>query len=46
MNTDEFLRGQQDCIDGKPHTDQGKDYNDGYAAQYELEQARSHGSNN
>tara|TARA_R110000850_G_scaffold57485_2_gene134421 strand:- start:736 stop:876 length:141 start_codon:yes stop_codon:yes gene_type:complete len=42
MNTDEFLRGQQDCKDGKLHTDKGKDYNRGYAAQYAMEQVLSH----
>lgn len=45
MNTDDFLRGQQDCKDGKVHTDQGEDYNRGYAAQYELEAALSQGFN-
>ena len=39
MNTDEYLRGQRDCKDGKPHkAGQSKDYNDGYGCQYEAEQ--------
>tara|TARA_R110002110_G_scaffold415850_1_gene657991 strand:+ start:23009 stop:23149 length:141 start_codon:yes stop_codon:yes gene_type:complete len=46
MNTEEFLRGQRDCKDGKPHTDQSKSYNRGYAAQYEMEQALSYGGFN
>ena len=43
MNTQDFLRGQQDCKDGKPHSDQGEDYNRGYSKQYTLEQVLSHG---
>jgi hypothetical protein len=46
MNAQEFMRGQQDCKDGKPHTDQGVDYNRGYAAQYEMEQILSHRGSN
>lgn len=38
---DDFLRGQRDCRDGKPHRDQGDAYNRGYAAQYELEQIKN-----
>lgn len=41
MNTDEFLRGQQDCKEGKPHKSGSTDYDRGYAAQYELEQVLS-----
>lgn len=43
MNTDDFLRGQRDCKDGKDlklgDTD---DYYRGYGAQYELEQIQAH----
>ena len=42
-NSTEFLQGQQDCKDGKVHSDKGVDYNRGYAAQYELEQCLSAG---
>lgn len=35
---DEFLRGQIDCKEGKPHTDQGEAYNRGYDTQYQDEQ--------
>lgn len=46
MNTDDFLRGQQDCKLGKAHkSGQSEDYNRGYAAQYELEAALSQGFN-
>lgn len=35
----EFIDGQQDCRDGKPHLDgKGKSYDAGYSAQYALEQ--------
>lgn len=42
MNEQEFMRGQKDCKNGKPHKDQGEDYNRGYAAQYAMEQALGH----
>jgi len=39
---DEFLRGQRDCMNGLPHkSDQGEDYDRGYAAQYEHEQVQT-----
>lgn len=38
INADEFMRGQRDCINGIPHKSDSKDYDRGYAAQYELEQ--------
>lgn len=35
----EFIDGQQDCRDGKPHFDgKGESYDAGYSAQYALEQ--------
>ena len=34
----DFLRGQQDCSKGIPHTDQGAAYNKGYQSEYESEQ--------
>ena len=35
----DFIKGQQDCADGKPHQAGKSDaYNRGYAAQYALEQ--------
>ena len=35
----EFIGGQQDCRDGKPHFDgNGESYDAGYSAQYTLEQ--------
>lgn len=37
----EFLRGQQDCIDGVEHKDQGESYNRGYSAQHDLEQVKA-----
>lgn len=38
-NVLEFVNGQQDCRDGKPHIDgNGESYDRGYACQYELEQ--------
>ena len=45
MDAKEFMRGQKDCKNGKPHKDQGEDYNRGYAAQYAMEQALSKGFN-
>ena len=37
--TTEFMRGQQDCMDGNPHqSGQSEEYDRGYAAQYELEE--------
>lgn len=42
MNTDEFMQGQQDCKDGKPHeAGRGESYDRGYAAQYELDEVKS-----
>ena len=41
MNTDDFLRGQRDCMEGKPHKDGSEDYNRGYAAQYSLDQVKT-----
>lgn len=42
MNTDQFIQGQRDCRDGKPHeAGKGADYDRGYAAQYEYEQVAS-----
>jgi hypothetical protein len=42
MNIDDFIRGQKDCKAGKPHeAGKSNDYNRGYAAQYELEQAQA-----
>lgn len=39
MNTDEYLRGMNDCSKGRPHMpNQSKDYDNGYATQYEAEQ--------
>lgn len=36
---EEFLRGQADCKNGVAHMpNQSKDYDRGYAAQYQLEQ--------
>lgn len=36
---DDFMNGQRDCIDGKPHkAGMSTDYDRGYAAQYEHEQ--------
>ena len=39
---EEFVKGQLDCQDGKPHKEgQSKSYDRGYAAQYELEQVQT-----
>lgn len=41
LNTDDFLQGQIDCIQGIEHKEGMSDsYNRGYAAQYELEQVK------
>lgn len=41
MNADEFMQGQKDCRDGKPHeAGKGESYDRGYAAQYEWEQVQ------
>ena len=41
----EFIRGQSDCKAGEPHKpDQGRDYDRGYRAQYELEQVLTEGT--
>lgn len=38
----EFLRGQNDCAEGKPHSSgQSEAYDRGYATQYEREQILS-----
>lgn len=38
-NVNEFIDGQKDCRDGKPHFDgKGESYDAGYSAQYTLEQ--------
>ena len=42
----EFIDGQQDCRDGKPHFDgKGESYVAGYSTQYQLEQIQSTGVN-
>jgi len=42
----EFIDGQQDCRDGKPHfDDKGESYDAGYSTQYQLEQIQSTGVN-
>jgi hypothetical protein len=39
MNTNQFIDGQKACSEGKPcPTGVSKDFERGYAAQYELEQ--------
>jgi hypothetical protein len=39
FNEDEFLRGQQDCKDGKPHlAGQSSSYDRGYSTEYQHEQ--------
>lgn len=38
----DFVQGQADCRDGKPHEQgKGRSYDAGYAAQYQLEQIMS-----
>lgn len=38
-NVNEFIDGQKDCRDGKPHFDgKGASYDAGYSTQYTLEQ--------
>lgn len=38
LEASEYLRGRQDCWNGKPHqSGQCEEYNNGYAYQYELE---------
>lgn len=40
----EFISGQQDCREGKPHFDgKGESYDAGYSTQYQLEQIQSAG---
>jgi len=34
----DFLQGQRDCKEGKPHVSGSEDYDRGYRVQYELEQ--------
>lgn len=42
----EFIDGQRDCRDGKPHLDgKGESYDAGYSTQYQLEQIQSAGAN-
>lgn len=42
----EFIDGQRDCRDGKPHFDgKGESYAAGFSAQYQLEQIQSTGVN-
>lgn len=44
---DDFIRGQQDCSQGLPHQPgQGRDYDRGYACQYELEQINNERTRN
>ncbi len=39
INESDFLRGQRDCKDGRPHkSGQSHSYDRGYGAQYEKEQ--------
>lgn len=39
---EDFIQGQQDCREGKPHEEgRSKDYDRGYQCEYELEQIRS-----
>ena len=39
ISAEDFLRGQRDCRDGKPHkAGQSRDYDRGYSAQYAHEQ--------
>lgn len=41
INCDEFLLGQLDCKQGKPHREgMSESYNRGYAAQYAFEQVQ------
>jgi hypothetical protein len=43
----EFIRGQSDCNQGKPHKpNQSEAYSRGYAAQYELEQVSNERTRN
>lgn len=42
----EFIDGQRDCRDGKPHADgRGESYDAGYSTQYQLDQIQSTGVN-
>lgn len=42
----EFIDGQQDCKEGKPHFDgNGASYDAGYSTQYQLEVIQSTGVN-
>jgi len=42
LNTDDFLQGQIDCMQGIEHKEGMSDsYNRGYAVQYEVEQMRN-----
>lgn len=41
MNTDEFMKGQRDCLDNLDHLPgQSESYDRGYAAQYEWNAVR------
>lgn len=42
----DFLQGQKDCRNGKPHKSGSAEYNRGYNVEYELEQMRTQGSIN
>jgi len=43
----DFIRGQRDCKEGKPHkSGQGSDYDRGYSSQYEFEEVLSAGKFN
>lgn len=43
MNSEEFLKGQQDCKAGNAHKNgQSESYERGYSAQYEIEQLLTH----
>lgn len=44
---DNFIQGQQDCKEGKPHqSGRGDAYDDGYQAQYEKEAIQAEMSKN
>jgi len=44
---DDFLRGQQDCINGKPHKQGESDaYDRGFATQYAMEQQLTEATKN
>jgi hypothetical protein len=40
--SDDFLRGQRDCMEGKPHQlGESESYDRGYGAEYESEQIKT-----